>query len=294
MEASLFTISNGELVVQINSYGATLWSIKDMADGTEYLWQGNDQYWKDRSPNLFPYVGRMTGKRYTLEGKEYTMNIHGFAKDTQFEILDEQKDVITLRMKDSTETLEQYPYHFLFDITYKLEGRKLIITFRVENQDDRAMYFGIGGHPGFNVPLEEGLEFTDYYLEFEKDSQPKRVCFSENKYVTGESIAYSLVDGNKLPLYHSMFDDDAVVLHDLDLKVTLKSDKGSKAVRVESPDMAYLGFWHTNFTDAPFVCIEPWGALPSREGIVEDLATQPGLIKLEAGAAYDNVWSIEI
>ena len=28
------------------------------------------------------------------------------------------------------------------------------------------MYFGLGGHPGFNVPLEAGLSFEDYCLEF--------------------------------------------------------------------------------------------------------------------------------
>lgn len=297
MEATLLTISNGELTVQINPYGATLWSIKDIVDGaedTEYLWQGNAEYWEDRAPNIFPYVGRMSNKHYTLDGKEYTMDIHGFAKDSQFEIIKKQPDSVTLRLKDDEAIYAQYPYHFVFDITYKLEGRKLITVFHVENQDDRAMYFGIGGHPGFHVPMEAGLEFADYYLEFEKDSQPKRICFSANGLVEGQPVPYQLKDGNKLPLYHSMFDDDAIVLKDLELKVTLKSDKGSKAVRVESPDMTYLGFWHTDCTDAPFVCIEPWGALPSREGVVEDLATQPGLIKLEVGAVYDNVWSIEI
>ena len=29
------------------------------------------------------------------------------------------------------------------------------------------MYFGVGGHPGFAVPLEKGLAFEDYCLQFE-------------------------------------------------------------------------------------------------------------------------------
>ena len=52
--------------------------------------------------------------------------------------------------------------------------------------------------------------------------------------------------------------------------------------------------WHMPFTDAPYVCIEPWSALPSRKGRIEDLSEQPNLVHLPAGKRYENTWSIEI
>ena len=58
--------------------------------------------------------------------------------------------------------------------------------------------------------------------------------------------------------------------------------------------MNYMGFWHTNCSDAPFVCIEPWTSLPSRDGIVEDLACQSDLVALPQNEVYTNTWSITI
>lgn len=59
------------------------------------------------------------------------------------------------------------------------------------------------------------------------------------------------------------------------------------------PKMPYVGFWHMPETDAPFLCIEPWSSLQSRDGIVEDISTQPGLNSLEKEAEYCNPWEIE-
>ena len=39
------------------------------------------------------------------------------------------------------------------------------------------MCFGVGGHPGFNVPFEKSASFEDYYLEFDSVKGVKRVGF---------------------------------------------------------------------------------------------------------------------
>ena len=95
-------------------------------------------------------------------------------------------------------------------------------------------------------------------------------------------------EGVRLPLHHDLFDDDAIVLVDMAKAVTLKSNQGNKSVRVEYPDMDYLGLWHWPKTDAPYICIEPWSSLPSRKDVVEDFASQPSLLSLEAGGSYQN------
>lgn len=298
MKRDLVTIANDRLTVQIDPLGASLMSIcevtKDAEEQIEYLWQGDSRYWTDRAPNLFPYIARLTGGRYQLDGKEYEMDIHGFAKDSQFAVACLEKNAVTFSLESSETTYRQYPYDFSLEITYRLEGSKLEITFCVKNRDEKTMYFGIGGHPGFNVPLECGLRFEDYVLEFSDPCRPKRIGFSPDCFVEGEPSAFALEEDRILPLSHDMFDEDAIVLTEMGKQVTLKAKGGSRAVRVTYNDMDYLGIWHMPHTDAPYVCIEPWSSLPSRKGIVEDLAEQPGLVRLEANGEYVNNWSVEI
>ncbi len=288
-----YQIQNEKLTVQIDPLGAQLCSIKG-ADSTEYLWQGDSKYWSDRALNLFPYIARLTDGKYTLDGKTYKMDIHGFAKNTVFKVEQKSDSHIVFSMENTEETYKQYPYAFRFDISYQLEGNKLFTTYHVENKDDKEMYFGVGGHPGFNVPFEKDTVFEDYYLEFDAAVEAKRVGFSEDCFVTGENEVFELQNGKRLSLRHDMFDDDAIVLVDMAKGVTLKSSKGNKAIRVTYPDMQYLGLWHKPKTDAPYICIEPWSSLPSRKGIVEDLRTQPGLLSLETGRECDKQFVIEV
>ncbi len=287
------TIQNEYLTVQIDEKGAELYSIKDK-NGQEYLWQGDSKYWSDRAPNLFPYIARLTDKKYTLYGKTYEMDIHGFAKDMIFETKQISDSCIHFIIKDTEATKVQYPYAFVFMITYSLEGKKLSITYYVKNEDEKTMYFGVGAHPGFGVPMEDGLNFEDYYLEFDEVTPAKRVGFSEDCFVTGEDKLFDLAGDTKLSLQHNMFDDDAIVLVDMARGVTLKSDQGKNAIHVEYPDMPYLGLWHWPKTDAPYICIEPWSSLPSRKDVIEDLQTQPNLISLDAGKGYCNKIDVTI
>ena len=289
----LYTIQNKHLTVKMDDKGAALWSVKD-CDGTEYLWQGDENYWCDRAPNLFPYIARMTNGQYRLNGKTYHMDIHGFAKDMNFKAEKISDTHIVFSIKHTEETYAQYPFQFCFSIIYKLEGCKLSITYYVRNDDDETMYFGVGGHPGFNVPFENNTAFEEYYLEFDSVKEAKRVVFSEDCFLTGELTDFSLEGGVRLPLSHDMFNNDAIVLTDMASSVTLKSKTGDKGICVSYPNMSYLGIWHVPKTDAPYVCIEPWSSLPSRKTIVEDLETQPSLVSLESKCEYENGFTIEI
>lgn len=288
-----YTISNEKLTIKIASYGAELQSIQTK-DGTEYLWQGDSRWWEDKAPNLFPYIGRLTNQSYTLEGKKYHMLIHGFAKLMEYTAENAKTDSLVLSLKENETTLEQYPYKFDFKIIYKLEGNKLHVTYYVKNNDEKIMYFAVGGHPGFNVPLEKGLSFDDYYVEFEGSGPVEQVEFTEACFLTGRNVPFELSEGNRFCLSYPKFDDDAIVLADTAHVAELKSDKGTRAVRVTYPQMDYLGMWTWPKATAPYLCIEPWSTLPSRQDIVEDFAEQPGMLSLDPGAVYENTYSIEI
>jgi len=262
--------------------------------GAEYLWQGDPAYWDRRAINLFPYIGRLTNERYYYGGKLYKMGIHGFLCQSVLSVESASDSSICYFLRDDAATLEMYPFPFEIRVVYKLEGCQIIISFDVRNTGSERMFFGVGGHPGFRVPIENGLVFDDYYLEFEEECVPVSVGMSDKCLRNGMDTEFPLKDGRVLPLRHSLFDNDAIVLRNMCRKVTLKSDKGKKGVTVSYPDMPYLGIWHWPKKDSPYVCIEPWSSLFSRDGIVEDIACQPCLIGLDPGGCYVNTWSIEL
>ena len=287
-----YQLDNGCLRLLVSSCGAQMQAIEK--DGAQYLWDGNEEYWPERAPLLFPFVGRFTEGKYRLDGQEYEMDIHGFARKLPFQVTEQTKEKISLELRDSQETFASYPYHFILQVSYTLQKNKIGIEYQVQNLTDKTMYFGIGGHPGFRVPLENGLDFEDYYLEFAKECRPERVGHTKACFLSGVNEEFPLEDGRILRLSHDLFDDDAIVLAHMADEVALKSDKGSRQVRVAYPDLPYLGLWHVPNTDAPYVCIEPWTSLPSRQGVVEDFQYKSDLIRLWPGRSYVNLWSITI
>lgn len=289
----LYTIHNSDMTVTIDGLGAQLQSIT-AGGGTEYLWSGDPAYWSSRAPILFPYVGRLTDDTYTCDGRAYQMTRHGFARRTEFSVLTQGKDHITLYMEDSEESRKLYPFAFRFDVSYVLEGSTLVIVYAVESRDGRTMFFGLGGHPGFRVPLEEGRAFTDYRLTFAQPCQPWQVLMSENYMISGREAPYPLENGVELPLRHDLFDRDAIILKHFARSVTLSAGEGTRGLTLSCPHMRYLGIWHQPKTDAPYVCLEPWVSLPSREGVVEDLSQQFDLVSLEPRQRYENRWTVTI
>lgn len=161
-------IENDFLKIEVASRGGELQSVKDRT-GREYLWQGDSPCWEGKAPNLFPYFARMTEGKYGYHGMEYQMGIHGFVYDTELRTVWKEKDSLRMTMAATDRTKEQYPFDFVYSIDYRLEKNCLRICYEVLNRETdkkKTMYFGIGGHPGIQLPLDEGLKFEDYYLEF--------------------------------------------------------------------------------------------------------------------------------
>ena len=289
----IYTIKNDKIEVSVEDLGAQMRSIKD-AEGKEYLWQGDEKYWKECAPNLFPYIARLTQGKYILKGKTYDMTTHGFLKRTVLKLKEKTQTKMVFSLTDSEETYKQYPYHFELKVKYELLKNELKVSYSVSNKDKKVMYFGIGGHPGFQVPIEKELSFDDYFIEFANGTDMKRVGMSEDCFVTGKDEAFTLDDKQRLHLHHDMFDDDAIILKDVPSKMTLASEKGNARIEMETNNLGYLGIWHRPRTDAPYVCIEPWNSLPSRKDIIEDLEKQDNLVSLKPDGYYTGFFKVKI
>jgi len=288
----LYTLKNDKITVKIDSLGAQMVSAR--SGGCEYIWQGDERFWTGHAPILFPICGRLFEGKYTVDGKEYEMNLHGFARKTEFEVERESDTELVFSLCTSESTLSQYPFDFKLTVSYVLDGQKLVSKAVIANRSDKVMPATFGAHPGFNVPLDTGC-FEDWYVEFDTECTPNRLVISDSGLCTGEKFALPLENGKKIKLRHSLFDTDGIFMDKIPHSITLKSDSSARSVTLNYPDMSYLGIWHAARTEAPFVCIEPWCGLPSLEGRRDDLYAKNDMFhilpKKEKTVGYEIIFN---
>jgi galactose mutarotase-like enzyme len=152
------------LRVQINPMGAELSSLFNKTNGLEYIWSGDALYWGKKSPVLFPIVGTLKNNQYFFNGKSYPMNRHGFAREKMFTVVSHSANSIHFELQSDEHSLQVYPFQFNFSLIYTLSSTSLSVCYQVKNKGNEGMYFSVGGHPAFRLPLTDKLVYDDYYL----------------------------------------------------------------------------------------------------------------------------------
>ena len=64
---------------------------------------------------------------------------------------------------------------FEFRVKYSLVNNLIKEDFIVTNTGSEEMIFGVGGHPGFNLPTNQGLKKEDYYFKFDPSIDHVRI-----------------------------------------------------------------------------------------------------------------------
>lgn len=251
------TLSNGILTVIVNEFGAELQSIKK--NGHEYLWQGDPAFWGRRSPVLFPIVGSVWDKKFRVNGKEYEMGQHGFARDMSFELVSATDSEVWYRLESTPETLAKYPWPFILEIGYKLEENSVEVLWRVTNPGTEEMFFQIGAHPAFNYLGYDAQKSDRGFFSFDRPENLESIAIKEKGCVDVESTYTLNVEDGLLALKSDSFDNtDAYVLQNSQVsEVTLRGLDKSPYITLRF-DAPVVGLWSPPGKDAPFVCIEPW------------------------------------
>lgn len=287
---ALFQISNDKITIQVDSMGAELKSLKEVAAGREYMWDANPQYWKRTSPVLFPLVGGLQNGVYRLDGREYPMGQHGFARDMEFQLKSQSAHDIWFTLESNEDTLRRYPYPFVLELGYELDGRTVIVKWRVKNPAGERMYFSIGGHPAFLCPIEEGTSQWDYGIRFDGVEKVVSSCL-EGGLVNGKTETYQL-ENSVLPVTEHLFDGDALVIeHDQVHSVSLIRPDGTAYLTV-SFDAPLFGIWSPPKKEAPFICIEPWYGRCDSAGWSGDWTERDWTQMLEAGETFEASYRV--
>lgn len=289
----VYCLENEKVKITASAYGAELHSITGKKEGTEYLWNGNPEYWKYHSPHLFPIVGQLKNSKYRVGGKEYELPSHGLARISEFTLISQSSDCITFELLYSDKSLEVYPYKFSLQVTYTLEEDSIKVSYKVTNLDDKKIYFSLGAHPAFMCPIEKTEVLEDYYLKFNKLENSSIMCFNEDTYFTHSKKEY-LEDSDIIKLRKEVFKNDALVFDDLKSdKITIKSNNSKKTLSVEFAEFPYMGIW-APAKGAPFVCIEPWFGHADYEDFNGEFKDKEGVLLLEIGQEFNCSYTISI
>lgn len=289
---SKLVIENENIRASINPLGAELVSLLKLDDNTEYMWDANPAFWGKTSPVLFPIVGGLKNDTYLFEGIDYKLPRHGFARTMNFEVESQTQNSVVFLLKNNPETEKVYPFAFELRLIYALIANKLELKYQITNPDTKTLLFSIGGHPAFKCPIENGLNYEEYFLEFNEKENLERWPLNSEGLVLNEPLEIAK-NTNKLLLTKELFYEDALVFKHLKSDcVTLKSQKSPKQLKFEFKNFPYLGIWAAK--DADFVCIEPWCGIADSADTNQNLETKEGIISLESKGIFERSFSIEI
>ena len=286
----MFTIEDDRLRVSIHPKGAELQRIFHKEHRLDYLWGGDPAFWSKHSPLLFPIVGTLKDNTYFYQERAYHLPRHGFARDREFVLEELSADSIRLLLRWDAATIAVFPFSFELRVGYRLTYEGLRTTYRVENPSEMPLYFSIGGHPAFNLPLTPDTVYSDYYLEFDQREKAPRWPISKDGLIEPNPVPL-LEDTNRLPLAKDLFAKDALVLkHPVSTGVALRSEKTDRGLRMEYPDFSFLGIWAAPGAD--FVCIEPWCGIADAVGGDQQLVNKEGIVRLGGGGVFERTWTL--
>ncbi len=244
----------------------TKWRIK----GKEVFYMDEERFTNPEmsirggNPILFPICGNLPEDTYTLNGKQFKLKQHGFARNLPWEVgkqVTEDNAALKVVLNSNEETKTVYPFDFQVNFTYQLHGNTLTIIQEIKNLSSEPMPFSVGFHPYFLAPDKSQLEFEIPSTEFQEKGSPEIHSF----------------DGN----FDFSRDEIDVAFKQLSAKSTSVTDKARKLkITLEYDDIfSTLVFWTVKGKE--FYCLEPWSGPRNAINTGENLTVlEPGATQL--------------
>ena len=266
----IYVIKSDKLEVSIDSFGAQINSVK--FNGVERTWQNDSGEWEDHAPVLFPWCGHFEVKVYE---RKYPESVHGLAINSNFAVIEQKDNSIRFSISSSKETKKYYPYDFIFDVIYTVEGDTLKVDYEVGNPTDYEIYFACGAHDSFYT----FDRLIDCAIEFEKEEDLHRVYADDNGLVYGEEKIYPKTKVFPFPKDRVEI-DLSLIFKGLESEyVNLLNAKGEKLATIYLGGLKNLLCWAS--PNGEYICIEPWSNLPDRvEGNTEEFYNRYGVMNL--------------
>ena len=284
-----YEIKSSEIVVTISDAGAELMSVKGN-DGHEYIWNGDENYWRDRAPLLFPTCGRLLENKFTYGGIEYAMKSHGFAKKCVFDVVSKEESKIIFKLSQNELTLSEYPFNFELYAEYKVLGNALEAKFTVKNTDEKILPYMFGWHPGFM--LDGNGEIANFKLDFEGKTNLVWHSLQNGPFVNPNGVDYPINECYAL-CEEEIYKNDTMIFVGTGDKTKLSSPDTKYVVDFAwSENLPYFCIWKDDNSDARFICLEPWSNVPA-DGVTPENFETRKMSRLEPGTSENYTYSVK-
>ena len=284
-------ISSGDSVARIARRGAELKSWK--VAGRELIWPGDEVFWAESAPILFPVVG-WTRDGVVVEGRRYRLGLHGFAREQDFVVAERAADRVVFRLTANPATRALYPFEFVLEVGIEIKTNTLRITINVINQDAHLLPFACGLHPGFHWPLPGAA--GPHFVRFDRDESPEVPVIAPGGLFSPRTRQIPL-RGRELALTPSLFDEALCFLDaqssGLDFFAHDAEGVEKPVLRMELENFPHIALWSR--PGAPCLCLEAWTGQGDPEGFSGDIFAKPSMQSLNPGesarCAATFVWS---
>lgn len=281
------TLTNDVLAVVIDTHGAELQSIDNIRTGRHYLWHGGKAYWGRRSPVLFPIVGSLWDGTFRMDGKEYGLGQHGFARDMEFAVMEnvpENEAWFVLEAND--ETMMKYPRNFRLEIGYSLIGERVTVMWRVVNNDALRMSFQIGAHPAFNYPDFSSADPIHAYFTTDGGKILYSQIIAEKGCIGDETMEVRVDSDGLVPVTGATYSRGALIFADNQVHRVSMLSKDKRPYVTLMFSAPLVGLWSPS-GQAPFMCIEPWWGRADKVGYEGEFAERQYVNHLEPGETFE-------
>ena len=275
-------IKSGQNSAVLSLDGAQLISL--VKNDTQYLWQGDPEYWSGHAPVCFPICGVLPNGEMEAFGKKCIMNRHGVARINPFQVYEKCRNSVTFVQESTDETRKQFPFDYELKIKYTIVGDTVTNEYIITNIGVDDLPFVIGGHPAFNCPIDPDEKFEDYKVIFDKNITKPCLRPDHHSGLVDVSKKYDELHGSDtLELKHDLFEEkDALIFENCEAKSATLIGKKGKGIKIEYQDMNNLLIWSA-VGNAPFVALEPWTGLASCSDEDELFEHKRGMTVLSRG-----------
>ena len=287
-------LSNQYLTVNLHPKGAEIISIKGKKDQLNYMWRRDTSQWANSAPILFPIVGAIKNDTCRIDGKEYHMTQHGFARHNEFEIKNQSQTEVTFTLVSNDEIIKQYPFLFELNVTYKLVENTLTCFINVKNKDHQTIYFQVGGHPAFACPFMENESSNDYYVEFaEYETRNQKVIDVAKRGMSHVQLPF-FDHEKRFFVRQQLFNNDAIVIKDFKSEnISIKSLNHQKSIVFHMQGFDHVGLWTAKHVGG-LLAIEPWIGHADYVDFDGEFKEKESCVALDTDKEFNVQFAVEI
>jgi galactose mutarotase-like enzyme len=215
--------------------------------------------WANHATVMGYYLHRIKNERTLYRGQEIRGGTHGFLRGKVWHRVKSDRDnELTYRITPEDFLPTEYPLKVSLDLTYRIDGTRISITFQFKNDEpELTAHVGFGLHPGFAA-----TSFDSFH--FEMPAGLYRRHFSPENYLSGETEDIRFA-GGEMPFAKEKLKGSYILeLVDVpDRTFTYSDPPSGRIIVTDLSSVPYLTLWSDG---GPFLCVEPcWGLTDHHE-----------------------------